>query len=372
MKLFKSLLVAPATLGLLAPMSVTANELNINDVSNYSSSEEVENISEFSPELAITNSRVDGLEARLNDFEAASFSETTTASFGSTFYVGAVDESGLGETTTFTYDFGMDLNTSFTGEDSFDVAIIGGNVTTTSVDSVMAGDGTDDALKLDGVSYTFPLGGFTVIAGDGVGVDDLNTGACSYAAFTDRASDCGTGSVGGSADSAVAASYDFGNGFTAAGGIGFGTGTTGVLSSEDASTVGLELAYTADTYALSLAYTDDDEDGTPADTSYYSIQGSYTPDNASYSLSAGYEFDDDDADSIFVGLTTEVGPGALSAAITTQSLADDHDDNYAYELSYAYDVNDGMTVTPGIFIIENPLVGGDDLFGAVVTTSFSF
>mgnify|MGYP007000405096 len=73
MKLFKSLLVAPATLGLLAPMSVTANELNITDVSGYSSSEEIQNISEFLPaELAVTNSRVDGLEARINDFEAGS------------------------------------------------------------------------------------------------------------------------------------------------------------------------------------------------------------------------------------------------------------------------------------------------------------
>ena len=55
MKLFKSLLVAPATLGLLAPMSATANEVTIND---------------FNPaeELAITNSRIDGLEARLNNF----------------------------------------------------------------------------------------------------------------------------------------------------------------------------------------------------------------------------------------------------------------------------------------------------------------
>ena len=31
MKLFKSLLVAPATLGLLAPLSATANEITIND-----------------------------------------------------------------------------------------------------------------------------------------------------------------------------------------------------------------------------------------------------------------------------------------------------------------------------------------------------
>jgi len=62
----------------------------------------------------------------------------------------------------------------------------------------------------------------TVTAGDGVGVDDLNAGACAYGAFTDLLSDCGTGNVGGQADSAVAASYDFGNGFTVAAGIGGG------------------------------------------------------------------------------------------------------------------------------------------------------
>ena len=55
MKLFKSLLVAPATLGLLAPMTATANELNINDLSGYSSSEEVQNISEFNACLLYTS-----------------------------------------------------------------------------------------------------------------------------------------------------------------------------------------------------------------------------------------------------------------------------------------------------------------------------
>merc|ERR1711881_632511 len=87
MKLFKSLLVAPATLGLLAPMSATANEVTIND---------------FNPaeELAITNSRVDGLEARLNNFEAGSFSETTTASFSANFYLGATDTDDGNNTTT--------------------------------------------------------------------------------------------------------------------------------------------------------------------------------------------------------------------------------------------------------------------------------
>ena len=371
MKLFKSLLVAPATLGLLAPMSVSANELNITDVSNYSSSEEVQSISEFSPELAVTNSRVDGLEARLNDFEAGGFSETTTASFGSTFYVGAVDEGADDGVTTATYDFAMDLTTSFTGEDSFDVAVIAGNAGGDAVGTVMGGDSTtNEALALDGVSYTFPLGGFTVNVGDGNGVDALNSGACAYSAFTDTISDCGTSNVGGSADSGVAVSYDFGNGFVAAGGIAGGNDADGeiegLVSDEDASTIGLELAYAADTYAVSLAYTDDDE--TAGDVSYYSLQASFTPD-APYSLSAGYEFDDDDADSLFVGLTTEAGPGSLSLGLSTQELADDHDDNYMYEVAYSYDVNDSMTVTPGAFIIED---ADDDEFGLVVTTGFSF
>ena len=104
------------------------------------------------------------------------------------------------------------------------------------------------------------------------------------------------------------------------------------------------------------------------DTSYYSIQGSYTPD-AAYTVSAGYEFDDDDADSMFIGLTTEVGAGSLSLGATTQTLADDHDDGYVYEVSYSYDVNDGINVTPGAFIAES---ADDDSFGLIVKTSFSF
>ena len=112
MKLFKSLLVAPATLGLLAPMTATANELNLKDVSGYSSSEEVQNISEFnSKELAVTNSRVDGLEARFNNFEASSFSETTTASFSADFLIGAEKGSEDSEAVTAGYSYGIGLTT---------------------------------------------------------------------------------------------------------------------------------------------------------------------------------------------------------------------------------------------------------------------
>ena len=374
MKLFKSLLVAPATLGLLAPIAATANEVTIND---------------FNPteELAITNSRVDGLEARLNNFEAGSFSDTTTASFGVNFYVGAVDGGTQTETTsvttantstgaltttttatdvaaeavTFSYDYAMDLSTSFTGEDSLDIAIIGGNAAGTPVDDYMGGDDTADALVLDGISYTFPLGNATVIVGDGVGVDDMNTGACAYSAFTDLVSDCAANNVGGSADSAIAIGYDFGNGFTMAGGVGGGTGTDGFFTEEDASTIGLEAAYTADTYGVAVAYTDDE------DTTYWTINAMVAPEGFP-SISVGYETDDDDGDAIFAGLTfDEVGPGSVSLGMA--STATDADDLYQYELSYSYPLNDGVTITPGVFVTET---AGEDDTGFVVTTSFSF
>ncbi|MFM7314793.1 MAG: porin, partial [Cyanobium sp.] len=50
MKLFQQLLVAPAALGLLAPVAVSAAELNLNGVNQYAadSQEQVTSISQFS------------------------------------------------------------------------------------------------------------------------------------------------------------------------------------------------------------------------------------------------------------------------------------------------------------------------------------
>ena len=48
MKLFQQLLVAPAALGLMAPIAATAAELNVNGVSEYSNSGEIQSISQFS------------------------------------------------------------------------------------------------------------------------------------------------------------------------------------------------------------------------------------------------------------------------------------------------------------------------------------
>ena len=48
MKLFQQLLVAPAALGLLAPVAATASELNMDGVNQYTSQEQVTSISQFS------------------------------------------------------------------------------------------------------------------------------------------------------------------------------------------------------------------------------------------------------------------------------------------------------------------------------------
>ena len=363
MKLFKSMLIAPALLGLLTPMAAQSNEIDLGTISNYNQNEidlDSNSFQSNSDKKSVLLSGGEGLVE--SDVDVTSFSETTTASFGSTFYVGAVENGALGEATTFTYDFALDLSTSFTGEDSLDVAIIGGNAGVTSVDAIMGGDNTGDHLDLDGVSYTFPLGSATVIVGDGVGPDDMNTGACAYSAFTDLLSDCGSNNVGGSGDSGFAIGYDFGNGFTLAGGAaGDGGSTTGLFTEEDASSFGVEAAYTADTYGFSVAYTDDEA------TTYWSLQAMVAPEGFP-SISVGYETDDDDADAIFAGLTfEEVGPGSVSLGMA--STATDAGDDYQYELSYSYPLNDGMTITPGVFITET---AGDDDTGVVVTTSFSF
>jgi len=194
MKLFQQLLVAPAALGLMAPLAANAAELNINGVSDYSaSSEEVKNISqfsdvyptdwayqaltnlaerhgcpaanpsgsmtryeaaallnsclgnvaqvneeerrlinEFSSELAVIKGRVDGLEAGLGGLEAGLFSTTTKLSGTTKFVIGGAENASEGEAVHFNYDTILSLDTSFTGEDLLKTNLRAGNFGSTS------------------------------------------------------------------------------------------------------------------------------------------------------------------------------------------------------------------------------------------------
>ncbi len=380
MKLFKSLLVAPATLGLLAPMSVTANELNINEMSGYSSSEEIQNISDFNPakEIAETNSRIDGLDAKFNNFEAGSFSETTTASFSADMAIGAVD-GATNEALSTAYGFQIDLNTSFTGEDSLDISIDAGAGATSLGDLDL--NSTGDTLTVDGVSYTFPLGDkTTVFVGDNMDGSTLYNTACVYGGHTIQLDDCGNSGAAMAAGlgTAAGASYDFGNGFTAALGYeGPGASTAGLMTKEGRDVFGGQVTYTGDNYGVSVTYSDFEY--ASSDYTYTALNGYYIPESAGSlpSISFGYETGETDtsgfldSSQFMVGLQwDEVGAGTLGAALGTNGhIADNGTEYYIYEAFYSYPMNDGMTITPIVYVKET---SGTDETGLMVKTSYSF
>ncbi len=391
MKLFKSLLVAPAALGLLSPLSASANQVNIKDISNYSDVENVDLANSFDKEESIQSTLLAGGEGLVetSSFDGG-FSETTSAEFSADFVVGAVDGSSTSEAVTFDYQFGMNLSTSFTGEDSLALTIETGNAsspTGTALDM----NGMSDAMTLDGITYTFPLGDkTTVMVGDSTDVSALYSTSCVYSAFTDLLGNCGSGTAAGlgggsdftaspnsSSSATIAAAYDFGNGFTFAGGLsGAGGDSDGLFTKESKDVFGVQAAYNTDTYGVSVSYASTDTTSTTESTfwglnGFYSFEGSGLP-----SISVGYESEDpestDTENGYFVGLSwAEVGPGSVSVGVSSnENFTDVQTETYTYEASYTYPINDGMTITPGVFIKE--VANADDETGLVVKTSFSF
>jgi len=368
MKLFQQLLVAPAALGLLAPLSVSASEVNFDDISTYSNDNLEIDVNSFNQKS--TNNLLAGGEGLVDSSDTVGgFSETTTASFGVDFLVGAVD-GATSEVTTFDYQMGIGLETSFTGEDSLSATIDIGNASAASDlggTSGMNFDGTVDALKLDGLTYTFPLGGATVMVGSDTDVSAVYTGACAYNAFTDYMGNCGTGSsVGvGGIGATAAMSYAFDSGFSLAGGVS--SDPTKILTEEGTDIFGLEAAYTADSYGVAVAYSDNES------STFWGVNGMYAFDFAT--ISAGLESEDPSGSTktgFFVGLSfPEVGAGSFDIGMgTTGNFADGATEYYMYEASYSYPINDGMTITPGIYMKE--VDGADDQTGFAVKTSFSF
>ena len=373
MKLFKSLLVAPATIGLLAPFSTFAGEANLNDISKYSNLEHIDLANAFINDEPNHNPLIAGGEG-LVDSSDVGFSETTAASFSVDTVIGSIDGDTTTESTTFDYQFNIGLSTSFTGEDSLDIAIDSGSASLSPMGTTMGFD-SGTKLNVDGVTYTFPVGGATMIVGDSTDISATFTGACVYSAFTDLTpDDCGTGNslgVAGPASRVTASiGYTFDSGFSLAGGISSPQSDI-VTNAQDV--YGIEAAYNADSYGVALAFVSDDG-GTAAETSYWGLNGYYTFDLAS--VSVGYETSEEggtDKSGYFVGLSfPEVGPGSVNIAAATKALYADADPEYLiYEASYSYPVNDSMTITPGIFIEETES-GSDDLTGVAVKTSFSF
>ncbi len=373
MKLFQKLLIAPAALGLLAPLCASACEISLSD---------------FDPveELAITNSRIDGLEAKLNNFEAGSFSDTTSLSGSASFQVGSVDGSTISEAVTATYSYDLDLNTSFTGDDNLYVGIETGNGGFPTVDFALdSSGGGGDTLSVTSLYYQFPLGSYDVAVGPKLDSDDLMPTTLSK--YSDKFFMAGSNGGLTAADfyyapgitgAGFAISRTFDNGFNASANlIGMSATTDGLLTKEGTDTYTLSAGYDGENYGLGIIYADMDEvcsfiagyktcnalglSGISANTT--SVGGYWTPNEGKTTLSASIGVLSAESPGTIVediheahfGIEHEVGGGVLSAAIKTSEFYTvigttayaDTLGEFA-EIYYTYDVNDSLEVTTGV------------------------
>ena len=235
----------------------------------------------------------------------------------------------------------------------------------------------------------------------------LYSTACVYGGFTNTLDDCGNGSsaiagagaltAGSTSSVGASASYDIGGGWTAAIGYnGEGSNTDGLLTKAGQDLYAGQIAYTADSYGISLttALTESATKTSTAtneyygDTSYYALNAYWTPEETGIvpSISVGFEngnveFDETtetDTNQWFVGFQwDEAGPGVLGVAAGSAGAvaSDDAEDLSMYEVFYSYPLNDGVTITPAIYILETAdtaTASVDDITGVMVKTSFSF
>ena len=143
MKLFQQMLVAGASLSLLAPIAAQASDVvNLEEMNSYSSSKSQSSkldsktfINEVSEDIANLKGRVDGLEVRQNEFEAGGFSDTTTMDGKVVFALMGTDHSNVKTDGTDSlqsaYQYTMNLNSSFSGDDNLYVRLRSGTVSYT-------------------------------------------------------------------------------------------------------------------------------------------------------------------------------------------------------------------------------------------------
>ena len=441
MKLFQKLIAAPAIVSLASGFAVNAAEINSTDLSDYSNSNNLVSLGDFksdtlfpgdwaydslkdltnSPkfngnsvtrleaaaelsnliaggeglmngaaigrlsdelgsELAIMKGRVDGLEARVNGLEAGSFSETTTMSGEVGFLLGATDSATkANDVVQFEYALGIDLDTSFTGEDNLNIGIVTGNgLTNVGADKTGLdwGESESDALVVNDLNYTFPVGAWKVAVGDSMDASKTWPNACSMNNMVDNLGDCGAAnSVDLSGNVSLSAATGFGDGWELGLGISgiagkTDTTSTGLFTKEGTDLFGLALGYEADTFGFTVAYSDKDT------ANYYGLVAYYSPEELPTTFSGGVEVGNpdsgEDTTQWAFGISTDVGEGTLSANIGTNGpIKDNAEEIYAYDLSYEYPLNDSMSITPFVYISETTGTTVDTT-GAGAFVSFSF
>ncbi len=340
MKLFQRLLVAPAALGLMAPVAVNAD---------------------------------------------TAFSSTTSLSGSAVFTLGSVDKgtapTPADDEMTMVYGYSLDMNSSFTGEDSLYVGLEAGNNGDDSSLSIMdSATGNGSSLQIHSVYYSFPVGDLSITAGPLLDQDDVVAATTSaYSdAFVLGSAPWSLSGEGGAPGIAVAYSGDSGLSASVSYiGLG-GTDSTAGLNSDSATDVTtISVGYDGDGFGGGLVMTSADDD-VPADGhDSFGVGIYYSPESIPATISVAYDTTDpsvgSDATDLFIGVDYEVGPGTLSTAYFNREVDDSSDltDQSGYELSYSYQVNDYVTTTAGFFSVEEDTTEEDDT-GVVFETVFSF
>jgi len=431
MKLFQQMLVAGASVSLLAPIAAQASDIvNIEEMDSYarsqSNSSRIDSktfINEVSEDIAILKGRVEGLEAQQNEYEAGAFSETTSMDGKAVFGIGAVDYSEASNTsseaTQSWYTYTMNLNTSFTGDDNLYVRIKTGNHTDWTVSKtygsyLVSGNGNGGTLKVDKIWYQFPVGdNNTVWVGPRIENYYMHgTTPSIYKPVTKQFTLGGNGEAyGASTDTGAGWAYKADNGFAVSSNIGTKSTTsqksggsyynTGLLTNETKTSWATQVGYTKPNYSVSALlniksngwsdtyyHTADHGTGGNGNFSSVGLRGWWRPDNtgtATPSISVGFDTTEYDgapsstsnSTAYFVGLNWQdmfqaddrIGL-AFGQPTTNES---ESVDPFAYEIYYSFNPNDSVTVTPAVFggTDRNGTSGGD-IFGAVVETTFKF
>ena len=408
MKLFQKLLLAPAALGLFAPIAVNASESNFRDVTSYSQDQAELSLDTFKP-LSNKNPLLAGGEGASssqsnNDFDVDTFSSTTTASFTTNFALGSTegatntrDSDNLG----MNYDWEIALSSSFTGNDSLDVVINGGQSKllseldmTHTVNDITGNGKSGTRLFLDTISYTTSLGDRTTAFysfGNATAASALYNTACVYGSQVDTFSDCGVSAANIEEDlgTAIGASFDFENGFTASLGYeGQGSNVNGFLTKETVDAYGAQVAYNGDAFGVSISWANIENHSSSdvvaaGNTESIGINAFYAPDLSNFpSISFGLESNHDDSvtttnndqtSHYFIGLQwDDLGNGTLGAAIgSKEPYAENADASSMYEVFYSYNYADGITLTPLIYSKDNSGSTADET-GIILKTEFSF
>ena len=423
------MLVAGASLSLLAPVAAQASDaINIEEMNSYSRSQTNSSridsktfINEVSEDIANLKGRMDALEVQQNEFEAGSFSDTTTLDGKAVMWIGAVDggnEIGGTETTQTGYTYTMNLNSSFTGDDNLYVRLKsgenGGQWSNKATYHIETKDNSD-ALKVDKMWYTFPIGD-SVTAFVGPRIENY------YMYITPSIYKPGalkSMKLGGNSNFGASTDVGFGFKYEADNGFGIATNivdknadaTTGLLGDASVRKWDTQVAYTTDRWHLSATLSDAQNwtsqsynattlgagmKGSDGDTTGYALRGYWMPEESGTAvpeISVGYDTKTADtpasgaakeADSYFVGLTWKdmfqaddrIGLAFTQPLKQTEcngTCSSTEVDPFVWEAYYSFKPNDSMEVRPAVFGGSNILAdNNDDIFGVLLTSTFKF